>query len=812
MTAVLGEETTYTPDQVRDAAYRWHAAGFTVLPVTADGQKRPDGGWKQYQHEQPTAQQLSRWFDGTGRTGLGALMGAISGNVEMLELEGRAVDEGARDKIVPALKAAGVFNVWQRLVRGYVDISPSGGPHFIYRITDHEVPGNTKVAQRPSTPEELAANPSKKVQALAETRGEGGFTVLAPSHGTTHPSGNPWELGQHSTPGVVAEITWAERTALFAAIRAVLDEMPEVEPPAPRAPVQPTTDGSERPGEAFARQTSWAQILEPHGWRHVYRRGDMDYWRRPGDDKRIGWSARTGGRFDGLWVWSTSTEFPTEVSITKFRAYAILEHGGNDRTAAAQLRREGFGGAPLYLTDSLAATASAVVAPGPAQPPDGDPYEEFWERRPRHALVRQVARERRVSPWSVMGGVLAVVCAKVGPHVQLPPIVGSYASLNTFWAHVGASGGGKDSGTDVALDLIECDDVPVHEIGTGQGIDASYTTTITKVGPVQFCDTALFRVSEVDTIGAHAKATGATVLPTLRKAYSGQRLGAQYADPTKRRPVKAHYYRLALAVGVQPLKSGTLLDDADGGTPQRFVWLPTNDPHRPVTARNAPVTQVPAGGIWECPPRLRAQGEMNVNSEGDQEMLKRGQGVAHLARIVIEVCETARNAILDAREERLDQDLMGDETGLNGHALLTRLKVAALLALYDDGRTSVTDEDWWLADFVMKVSDETRAVCLAALAVAKTRDNRAAGRADAEREEARGGQDIARAARLVVACLNRHAGNADGGWVTSGKLRANALESRDRDLFEMAVKRAEQAGQIERAESKRGHKFRWIGG
>jgi hypothetical protein len=361
VTAVLNETVSpFTPDDVRDAAYRWHAAGFTVVPVKSDGTKRPDGEWKQYQHEQPTAQQLARWFDGTRRTGLGAIMGAISGNVEMLELEGRAVTEGAREKIVPAIKAAGVWDVWERLVRGYVDISPSGGPHFIYRITDHEVPGNTKVAQRPATPAELAVDPRKKVQALAETRGEGGFTVLAPSYGTTHPSGAPWEYSKHSTPGVVADITWSERNALFAAIHAVLDQMPEVEPPPPRTPAQPTSDGSERPGDAFTRQTSWADILQPHGWKLVYRRGDMNYWRRPGADKKIGWSARTGGRYDGLWVWSTSTEFPTEVSITKFRAYAILNHGGDDRHAAAQLRRDGYGGMP----ETRPTTVTTVVEPG----------------------------------------------------------------------------------------------------------------------------------------------------------------------------------------------------------------------------------------------------------------------------------------------------------------------------------------------------------------------------------------------------------------------------------------------------------------
>ena len=40
-------------------------------------------------------------------------------------------------------------------------------------------------------------------------------------------------------------------------------------------------------------------------------------------------------------------------------------------------------------------------------------------------------------------------------------------------------------------------------------------------------------------------------------------------------------YRACLTVGVQPLRSHTLLGASDGGLPQRFVWLPTSDPDAP---------------------------------------------------------------------------------------------------------------------------------------------------------------------------------------------------------------------------------------
>lgn len=343
-----------TADHVRDAAFRWHAAGYCVLPVKADGTKRPDlRGWTQYQTEQPTAEQISGWYDGTGRTGLGVVCGAISGGMEMFELEGRTVDDGARERLIPALTAAGVIDVWRRLSNGYAEWTPTGGLHLLYRLADHEVPGNTKVARRPKRDDELTADdialqerhPGKVIPVvLAETRGEGGYVVVAPSFGSTHQTGKPWQYSGGAVPGVIPTITWAERNALFSAVAAVLDEMPEPEPPAPRVARQRGDSDGDRPGDAWAAQTDWADILGPHGWKHIWQCGDMDYWRRPGDDKTVGWSARTGGRHDTLWVWSTSTEFPTEQTITKFRTYAVLNHGGDDRKAASELRRLGYGG------------------------------------------------------------------------------------------------------------------------------------------------------------------------------------------------------------------------------------------------------------------------------------------------------------------------------------------------------------------------------------------------------------------------------------------------------------------------------------
>lgn len=417
-----------------------------------------------------------------------------------------------------------------------------------------------------------------------------------------------------------------------------------------------------------------------------------------------------------------------------------------------------------------------------------DDRDDFWQARRALAAIRSVARDRMVSPWATLGGVLAIVCSRTGPHVVLPPIVGSVASINTFWAMVGASGGGKDAATDVARELLWLDDhVPTHEVGTGQGIDSTYTVQ-TKEGPVQFCDAALFTVSEIDTLAGHSKMSGSTVMATLRKVYSGSSLGARYAEKEKRRPVRPHHYRAALIAGVQPARSAVLLGDADGGTPQRWLWLPTDDPGAAAWPDRAAEFHmpIPAGGLWRRYPDLAAAGEL-----ADKDV-EEGLFVTLKPRVEIKVCETAREAVIANRRARLAAGLLAPADDLSGHALLTRLKVAALLGLLDDGRTEITEEDWQLSGVVMAVSDGTRAVCASALAESSRRANVARAYQAVEREEIAAEHTEQR----VAAALGKKLRRAGGEWVGRSDLR-RTLSAADRPHFDSAIDRLISAGQAE---------------
>jgi hypothetical protein len=91
----------------------------------------------------------------------------------------------------------------------------------------------------------------------------------------------------------------------------------------------------------FSANTSWAEILEPHGW--TCSSGDPDAdgarWLHPTHTSACSATVRNGC----LFVYSTSTVFDvTEPSnpkgYTRFRAYALLEHGGDMKAAARHLR------------------------------------------------------------------------------------------------------------------------------------------------------------------------------------------------------------------------------------------------------------------------------------------------------------------------------------------------------------------------------------------------------------------------------------------------------------------------------------------
>ena len=325
---------TSSSNDILRAALEFRNAGISVIPVKADGSKASLVAWKEFQSRLATRDELLEWF--IDSQGFAVITGSISGNLEMLELEGRAVESGLFQEAHDIAINSGLEDVWQILSQTYHEQTPSGGVHWLYRISDAPVPRNTKLARKPG------ANDS--VDVLIETRGEGGYVIVAPSHGKTHASERAWIRLNNSTVESIATITFEQREALHDIFRA-LDQMPRVEAITQSMTVR---DSDElRPGDDFNARAHWEDILV--GWTRVYQRADGQvFWRRPG--KSVGVSASTHANdADNLYVWTTSTAFESEKYYSKFAAYALLKCAGDYARAASDLRRLGYGGAQLRV-------------------------------------------------------------------------------------------------------------------------------------------------------------------------------------------------------------------------------------------------------------------------------------------------------------------------------------------------------------------------------------------------------------------------------------------------------------------------------
>jgi hypothetical protein len=391
--------------------------------------------------------------------------------------------------------------------------------------------------------------------------------------------------------------------------------------------------------------------------------------------------------------------------------------------------------------------------------------DAFWDSRPELSHLHAFARSRMVSPWAVLGVTLCRVVAAAPLPLVLPKTVGTYGSLNLFVALVGASGGGKGTAEAAAEEALVFASPPAKgNVGSGEGIAHLYAKR-TKAGVERIADAVVLSVAEIDTLGALGARQGATLLPELRKAWSGEALGFSYADPSKRLPIARGSYRMGLIAGVQPTKAGTLLDDADGGTPQRFVWLPTVDPGAPDVPPDDPGSR-----FWDPPLVVKDPG--------------------HGGKHVITLCDEARDEVVVTRRA----SLRGEETRLDGHLLYTRLKVAAALALLA-GRTDVDHEDWELSGVVMDLSIATRDRVQATLSAAE------GGKAEA-RAKMRAREAVVVAEKLESAAVTRIAKAltrrmTTDKWQTLRDVK-HIVSSPDRGHVLEALEKLMEAGVVER--------------
>jgi hypothetical protein len=392
-----------------DHALRYAAAGFEVFPVSpADKAPLTTNGMKDATCDPA---QVAAWWTATPTALIGCRI-----PVDMM-----ALDIDPRH---------GGLDTWRLLIDSYGPI-PGGRRHRSGRGDDGFHQWFFRPAGKLSAKElhEWARRSGVGQQAGKRSWTSGidilhhdhRYTILPPS---PHPeTGLPYEWLTKGDPAPLP--AWLEQY--------VIARPPASATPPAARPVLRLADDSSI-ADWFSRSANWNDLLGPAGWLRVEGDGDGDgsKWRHPNASAKQSSSIRHGC----LFVYSPNTDFEmTEDGdangYTRFRAWAILDHGGDMAVAARAARemRDGpstfdvFGGitGPTMSPPATTATATDTGDDWPAPIPVGVasevppafPIDVFPAWIADH--VAQVAKELQVpvdlpAALAIVG--LAVCCAK----------------------------------------------------------------------------------------------------------------------------------------------------------------------------------------------------------------------------------------------------------------------------------------------------------------------------------------------------------------------------------------------------------------
>ncbi|MCY3018493.1 MAG: AAA family ATPase [Planctomycetota bacterium] len=347
-----------------DTALVYLRAGLSALPADRTKKFPKLATWKKYQKQLPTEQEARGWF-GNGADGLCIVAGKVSGNLEMVDFDYQA-------EFFEAWRARVLEQAPHQLETLFQERSQSGGRHVVYRC-ESPVDGNMKLARRrvlvPGSGEYVylgngKARPKqesdrkalKAVQegeqwvihpCMIETRGEGGLFLCTPTAGYEMMHGNL------ASPTVLMV---EERDILLSAARSLDEHPPEVV----TGPMR-SAPSDARPGDDYNARGDVRGVLETHGWT-LTRRGENEHWCRPGKNGETSATLKNGV----LYVFtSNAAPFEPGKAYSPFAAYALLEHGGDYKTAAAALRTEGYGSTTHTVSTSPAneAPAARIIKP-----------------------------------------------------------------------------------------------------------------------------------------------------------------------------------------------------------------------------------------------------------------------------------------------------------------------------------------------------------------------------------------------------------------------------------------------------------------
>lgn len=298
-----------------EKAKEYFQYGLSVIPI---GEKKlPIGSWKKNQSEliEPTF---------TKCEGIGIVGGAVSGGLECIDVDTKYDLTGTLFERYKNLINETDSSLLKKLV---VQKTPTGGYHFVYRC--EQVEGNKKLANRHTTDSEKAENPKEKIRVLIETRGDGGYFMVAPSNGYSV------IYGDFSKISILSAL---ERETLLLCAK-TLNEV--FESPTINKNSQKTLSENMSPFEDWNSRGDVLSILEDEGWKLKMQNGDKKLLLRPGGTGM--WSADWNEAKRIFYVFTSSSEFEQNKGYNPTQVLAKLKFNDDFSECAKWLLKEGFG-------------------------------------------------------------------------------------------------------------------------------------------------------------------------------------------------------------------------------------------------------------------------------------------------------------------------------------------------------------------------------------------------------------------------------------------------------------------------------------